>query len=174
MKIPLLLAGLASPVSAATFYVNSATGSDGNPGTAAALFQSFYKFAQIAVQPGDTIRFAAGTSYSGYFEFTPSGAAGRPITLTSYGSGPAPVFTNPDQWYAIRLTGDYLTLRGVKLMTIPATFSSIRSSRRRTSAPTNRRGAKARQPRQSRRVPRARLRSRGDGPSLNPNHPNPR
>ena len=120
MKTTLLLAALAllaGPLSATTYYVNSATGSDGNPGTIAAPFQSFYKLSQLAIQPGDTIRFAAGTSYSGYFEFTGSGTAGHPITLTSYGPGPAPVFTNPGQWYAIRLMGDHLVLRGVKLTT---------------------------------------------------------
>lgn len=100
---------------ATTYYVNSSTGSDGNPGTEIAPFQSFYRLSQVAFNSGDTVRFAAGTSYSGYFEFTQSGAAGQPITITRYGTGAPPEFTNPDQWYAIRLTGNYLVLDGVKI-----------------------------------------------------------
>jgi hypothetical protein len=102
-------------VFATTYYVNSVTGSDSNPGTPAAPFQSFYKFNQITLSPGDVLAFAAGTAYTGYFELTQSGAAGLPITITSYGTGTPPEFTNPNEWYAIRLTGNYLVVDGVKI-----------------------------------------------------------
>lgn len=105
----------AQPATAAMYYVNSALGHDGNPGTEEAPFRSFEALRQRKIRAGDTICFAAGTRYAGDVDVTASGESGRPITLTRYGGGPAPEFSNPGQEHAIRLSGHHLVLDGVKL-----------------------------------------------------------
>jgi hypothetical protein len=99
---------------ATDYYINSATGTWGNPGTQAAPLPSYAALGTL--NPGDTVYLARGTSYSDpYWEITQSGTATQPIVITSYGTGAPPVISNPGNWYIIRLTGDYLVLDGVTL-----------------------------------------------------------
>jgi len=105
-------------VSGKAYFVNSITGIDSNSGTSAIAPWKTFDQAKIAILlPGDTLFFARGTSYTGGLELTNSGEPGRPIVLTSYGSGEAPKFSNPDRSIlngnAIRLTGSYLVVDGL-------------------------------------------------------------
>lgn len=116
----LLVLLVSSPAFATTYYVNSATGDDSNPGTEAAPFKTFGHVAGLTLNPGDTVCFARGTTYPEYyFEFTQSGTAAQPITITSYGSGSLPVFSNSltDQgqhtYYVVRLTGSNIVLNAI-------------------------------------------------------------
>lgn len=78
------------PAWGATFYLNPATGSNSNPGTQAAPWQTLGKVAS-SVGPGDTVNIQGGTyrqsQYAGgenYFLWTSShakGASGQPITI---------------------------------------------------------------------------------------------
>ncbi|HEV7719080.1 MAG TPA: Ig-like domain-containing protein [Arsenicitalea sp.] len=77
------------------YYVNSATGSDANAGTSAtAALQSIDALERIRLNPGDTVLFARGTTYSEQLTVKYSGTVSNPITFGAYGSGDAPLFTD--------------------------------------------------------------------------------
>lgn len=116
LPILLLALGLCLPGYSATYYVNALTGSDSNAGTETAPFRSFWKLSSIPLSAGDTVKFACGTTYSGYFDISASGTSAAPITVTSYGSGDAPQFSNAGGWYAIQLSGSYIVLSGVEVL----------------------------------------------------------
>jgi hypothetical protein len=86
---------LGSVADGATYYVDFATGSDGNDGTsksspfmhspgddnAAALA------AQVVLQPGDTVIFKGGVAYLGTIKLTRNGASGNRITYDGNSAG---------------------------------------------------------------------------------------
>ena len=74
-----------------TFYVDSRTGSDSSAGTAAAPWASVDRVNAAGLQPGDTVLFARGATFTGTVDLQESGAAGAPITFGAYGTGAAPV-----------------------------------------------------------------------------------
>src|SRR3569833_53240 len=77
-----------------TYYVNAATGFDTNAGTsAAAPLQSIAAVESLKLQPGDTVLFARGTTYSSQLDVKYSGTATNPITFGAYGDGASPVFS---------------------------------------------------------------------------------
>jgi hypothetical protein len=85
------VAAPAAHASGTTYYVDSAGGSDANSGTSASSpWQSLAKVDATAFQPGDTIAFKGGDTWSGAgLTITSSGSASAPITVTSYGTGRA-------------------------------------------------------------------------------------
>lgn len=90
------------PCSAATYYVSNA-GLDTNPGTSiSAPWASVAKVNATAFQPGDVIAFQRGSTWAETLKITHSGAAGKVIMYTSYGSNPvAPTLTGSNSSYAI-------------------------------------------------------------------------
>ncbi|MDX3638775.1 RICIN domain-containing protein [Streptomyces sp. MB09-02B] len=73
-----------------TYYV-SETGSDSNSGTStSAPWRSLSKVNSTTFQPGDTIRFEAGDSWTGQLWPKGSGVDGAPISIDSYGAGAKP------------------------------------------------------------------------------------
>jgi parallel beta-helix repeat protein len=84
LLIPLVLISSAQ-ADASSWYVNAATGNDGNQGTTKSTpCQTISGCLNKNIQPGDTIYVAAG-NYT-CFGINKSGAAGLPITLTGDGS----------------------------------------------------------------------------------------
>jgi Right handed beta helix region len=86
---------LSAPLAAATYHVDSASGSDASSGlTPAQAWKSLDRLNRQVFQPGDAIRFKAGTHYSGQFQ--PRGSGGlidgkpAPIVVGKYGAGPLP------------------------------------------------------------------------------------
>ncbi|GAV37814.1 right-handed parallel beta-helix repeat-containing protein [Streptomyces acidiscabies] len=76
---------------AGTTYFVSANGSDSNAGTSSsAPWRSLSKVNATTFQPGDTIRFEAGDSWTGQLWPKGSGADGAPIAIDSYGTGAKP------------------------------------------------------------------------------------
>ncbi|MCX5216011.1 right-handed parallel beta-helix repeat-containing protein [Kitasatospora sp. NBC_00240] len=74
-----------------TYYVSASGGSDQNAGTSSGSpWQSLAKVNATTFQPGDTILFKAGDSWSGQLWPKGSGAAGTPIKITQYGTGGKP------------------------------------------------------------------------------------
>lgn len=63
------------------------------------------------LKPGDTVAFKRGATFTGSAQIDESGTAARPITLTAYGTGAAPVLTNPGGLNMLYLTGDRITVR---------------------------------------------------------------
>ena len=79
----------ALPGAAATYYVSSVSGSDGNNGTSPSTpFASVTKVNTIQLQPGDEVRFFCGETWRAQpLIITRSGAAGQPIVYGSYPAG---------------------------------------------------------------------------------------
>ncbi|MGY2051146.1 hypothetical protein [Methylobacterium sp. JK268] len=93
----------------ATYYVDgsSSAASDGNSGLSAdAPLASLAAVARLRLQPGDTVAFKAGTTYTadapgtGALVISARGTEAAPITFTRYGSGPAPVIRNAAGGYS--------------------------------------------------------------------------
>ena len=97
---------------ATEYYVDSTNGDDDNSGTSEdAPWKTLDKVSSMTFNPGDSIFFKRGSSYSGCVTINGDGTAGNPITVGAYGSGDAPSFTNPDKrdnnGNAMRIRGDY-------------------------------------------------------------------
>ena len=76
---------------AGTTYYVSATGNDSNAGTStSAPWRSLSKVNSKTFQPGDTIRFESGDSWTGQLWPKGSGTDGAPISIDSYGTGAKP------------------------------------------------------------------------------------
>ena len=84
--IPWLLLA-ASLAAQQTYYVDSEDGDDAATGLGAVVaWQSLERVNRAELQPGDTVRFKRGGLWRG--QLTPkSGAPGKPVTYTSYGTG---------------------------------------------------------------------------------------
>ena len=101
LALPCLINGaaasllLSSTAMATTYYVDSATGSESNPGTLAQPWLSIgagSKVNTVLFQPGDTILFKRGSSWTGFIQPARCGGTeGNPITFDAYGTGPKPV-----------------------------------------------------------------------------------
>src|SRR5579863_1144016 len=82
---------------AATYYVSSSTGNDSysstqaqNPGTpwrSMGKVNSFWG----SLNPGDTVKLQCGSVFTSGLNVWKSGAPGKPIVVTSYGSGNPPL-----------------------------------------------------------------------------------
>jgi hypothetical protein len=84
-----LLTALPRRAPAETYYVNSVSGSDSNPGTAeSAPWKMLREINQAHFKPGDRILFASGSVWHEQLAPRSSGATGKPIVLDRYGTGP--------------------------------------------------------------------------------------
>jgi len=92
--LPLIMIGLGSQLhAAATYYVDSQSGDDANPGTEMAKpIKSLVRANQLKLGPGDTLLFKAGSKYTGQFKPVCRGAKGSPILIGMYGEGAKPRF----------------------------------------------------------------------------------
>lgn len=113
---------LALVAPAADFYV-TANGNDSNPGSLERPWKSLAAVSGRAFAPGDTVRFARGTSYSGCIAITASGTPEKPIVFTSFGEGPAPQFNNPrfadHCGRMIEITGSHIVVENLYLYDTP-------------------------------------------------------
>jgi len=94
------------------YFIDSGSGDDINCGTSVhSPWETLDRVSSMTFQPGDTIYFKRGSSYEGCVTISGDGTAGKPITISTYGTGNAPSFTNPNfnECYgnAVRVRGDY-------------------------------------------------------------------
>ncbi|MCO5274613.1 MAG: right-handed parallel beta-helix repeat-containing protein [Flavobacteriales bacterium] len=78
----------------ATDYYVSPTGNDSNNGTSpSTAWKTIDRVNQLSftLQPGDKVLFQRGGTWRGEVFLGTSGAAGQPITVGAYGSGPKPI-----------------------------------------------------------------------------------
>ncbi len=95
----------ATPVWAATYYVDRANGSDQNSGTSMAeALQSVSGANRLSLQPGDEILFRAGQSYDGVLDLDTNGSSNAPISVGAWGSGAAPIL------FGLSLSADWLVV----------------------------------------------------------------
>ena len=78
------------------YYMNSNIGSDTNIGSEASPWKTLISLEKIVFKPGDKVLFERNSNFSGVLTVNGSGSTEFPITISAYGSGPGPVFTNPD------------------------------------------------------------------------------
>ncbi|MDX2053332.1 MAG: right-handed parallel beta-helix repeat-containing protein [Polyangiaceae bacterium] len=115
----LALALLAAPAtaSAADYYVDSVAGNDSGAGNMGAPWKTLSKAQSQSLTAGDRLLFARGSTFTGSLDVTASGTANAPITLTSYGSGPLPLFTNAsfadNNGNSIIVHGSYVVIDGL-------------------------------------------------------------
>jgi enterochelin esterase family protein len=100
------------------YYIDSVNGSDDNSGTSKnSPWQSLAIVSDMTFQPGDNIYFKRGSSYSGCFTIKGDGTASKAITISAYGDGNAPSFTNLDFYdsygTSFFINGDYIIIDGL-------------------------------------------------------------
>src|SRR6202142_1162737 len=85
--------------SATTYYV-SPSGSDSNPGSASAPWQTISRVNRASLSAGDSVLFQGGQTFSDAGPPPPaSGTTSTPITFGSYGTGQAKLTSNNnDVW----------------------------------------------------------------------------
>ncbi len=94
-----------SPILAATYYVDSASGNDSNSGTSQGnAWRTVSRVIDASLAPGDTVLFKRGQTFSGDLDSSEDGASGAPITISSFGTG------NPAVLSRITIRGDYYTV----------------------------------------------------------------
>lgn len=81
-------------VSGRVFYINSATGNDANNGTSATSpsagigpWRTLAKLASFAIQPGDTVQLACGSTWNETLRLSASGTSTSPITVSALPAG---------------------------------------------------------------------------------------
>jgi hypothetical protein len=98
----------------ASYYVDSAAGSDSNSGTSASTpWKNLSAVNNRGFSAGDTIFFKKGSSWTGNLAIKSSGASGNPLTLKAYGTGNAPVVSYPNVKYghAIDIYGSWVVVQ---------------------------------------------------------------
>ncbi len=112
------------------YYVDSVSGSalDTNPGTMALPWKSLTPVHNTVFQPGDTVHFKRGGSWTGPLVIANSGVSGQPVTFTDYGdaTAAAPTFSNPGVSYghAIEINASWVVVE--KLLARQAHEAGIR------------------------------------------------
>ncbi|GAG55777.1 unnamed protein product, partial [marine sediment metagenome] len=106
------LPGSSEDSGANSYYVDSQNGDDNNSGMSEnSPWKTLDQVSSMTFQPGDDIYFKRGSSYEGSVTINGDGTASNPITISSYGIGNAPSFTNPNFYdsygNALRVGGDY-------------------------------------------------------------------
>jgi predicted small secreted protein len=94
------------------YYIDGDNGDDNNSGTSEnSPWKTLDKVSSITFQPGDNIYFKRGSIYEGSVTINGDGTASNPITISAYGTGNAPSFSNPryvnNRGNAMRIRGDY-------------------------------------------------------------------
>lgn len=99
----------------ATFYVDSANGSDKNDGTSPEkAFKSLSKVSSKYYQPGDRILFKSGCSFNGSVVIKGYGEANARVTVGSYGSGSKPKISARGGT-AVTVQCDYVTVENLEV-----------------------------------------------------------
>lgn len=118
-------------VGASTYHVDSIQGDDRNDGRSATTpWKSHTMVGKTSLRPGDVVMFKRGSRFSGPLHISESGTPKQPITLTAYGEGVLPRFTNPDDGdmngNCIRLSGSHLIVEKLHFHDTPPTKNASR------------------------------------------------
>jgi len=112
------IAALSSAWSA-DFYVH-ASGSDTNSGSQASPWKTIAKVNATTLNPGDSVNFNGGQTFTGTLNISQSGVNGNPITYRSYGTGRATLATTANTQQAVYVYNasgvSYVTVTGLNLL----------------------------------------------------------
>ncbi len=81
------------PIGTFTYYVDSVSGSDSNPGTLAKPWKTIAKVNSATLIPGQSVGFVSGGEWRETLTPAQSGTAANPITFGAYGSGTRPIIS---------------------------------------------------------------------------------
>jgi PKD repeat protein len=99
---------LASCAQAATYYVDCAASGDGGAGTSpSTAWKAIDRVNASSFSPGDSILFKRGCTWREQLTVPSSGAAGKPITFSAYGSGANPILSGADLIASFTVEGSY-------------------------------------------------------------------
>ncbi len=112
--LPGVLAPRSVSAAGTNYYVDSVNGSDVNSGTApSSAWKTIAKAQSHPFQPGDTVNFKRGSSWTGGLGITSSGVENNPITFRDYGTGARPTISNPGTGLrGIRIYSSWVVLQG--------------------------------------------------------------
>ncbi len=117
------------PVTAATYYVDSASGSDQNDGLSSEKpWKSLDKVNSVTFSPGDRILFKASSRFTGQLCPRGSGSEGRPILIDSYGNGKKPLIAADGKFHEALLieNQDYWEVNNLELTNTGPTRETFR------------------------------------------------
>ncbi|HEY6762667.1 MAG TPA: carbohydrate binding domain-containing protein [Baekduia sp.] len=93
------------------YYLDATAGDDAAAGTTpGTAWKTLGRLTTATLRPGDTVAFKRGTTFTGSATIDESGTRGAPIRIGAYGSGAAPVLTNPGGLNMLYLKGDRITV----------------------------------------------------------------
>ncbi|MEC7114925.1 MAG: right-handed parallel beta-helix repeat-containing protein, partial [Bacteroidota bacterium] len=101
---------------ATIYHVSSSEGDDSHSGSLDQPLASLSALNALSLQPGDTVLFKAGDSWTGMFWPKGSGTAEAPIVIDRYGAGARPILDGDGYQAAILLYNeDHIVLRNLEL-----------------------------------------------------------
>jgi len=110
-------------------YYLSGQGNDSGDGSAAQPWRSLERLGRASLLPGDEVSFKRGSTFNGGIEIDQSGTEAAPIIFGSYGSGAAPIFTNPKgetlDGNAIRVNAQHVIVQQLSFRRCPADAQAI-------------------------------------------------
>lgn len=111
-----LLQGASSPASAAgTAYYVSDAGDDSNDGLSpASAWKSLEKVNGTVLEPGDSVSFRRGDTWTGGLIVNQSGTARSAITINGYGSGSPPTIVVGQLGSCLRVNGRFVAVDGLR------------------------------------------------------------
>ncbi len=104
----------------ACYYVDSNNGSDSNSGTQPDKpWKTLSKLSRASLQPGAIVYLKRGSIWTEKLILDVSGQAAKPITITAYGSGAAPILSNPgdtdNNESVLTLHGSFIVIDNVQV-----------------------------------------------------------
>src|SRR5437773_3750778 len=102
------------PGTGPNFYVDDLNGSDANSGTSeAAAWRSLDRASDFTIPPSARLLFRRGGVWAGKLKVEEGGAAGLPVVIGSYGSGPPPVIQGANE--CILLSGSGIVVAQMQM-----------------------------------------------------------
>jgi hypothetical protein len=141
-KTPLVVLAMvfASWAQSATYYVDCAASGDSSAGTSpSTAWKTIDKVNAASFSPGDSILFKRGCTWREQLTVPSSGAAGKPITFGTYGTGASPIISGSDifpswtvegsLWYATTATEPQQVFYDSARMTESSTKGGVTSGK---------------------------------------------
>jgi hypothetical protein len=133
MTTAALMVASSHSVSGATYFLDAVNGNDAQAGTTpGAAWKTLTKFNATTFLPGDTVKFKAGSVWTGAMEVKGSGTSGHPIVVDSFGTANPPAMPRIDGagvTDAVLVSGvDYWEVNHLEVTNTTATRAASRRS----------------------------------------------
>ena len=120
LSTPTLYLPLVVKTCGTCYFIDSNNGSYSNSGTEPDQpWRTLSKLDKANLPPGAIVHLKRGSVWTGILHVYASGQADRPITITAYGSGAAPILSNPgdtnNRESVIYLVGSFIVIDGIQV-----------------------------------------------------------